>query len=46
LLDKNTYDILTKVGAFQEVERLKDEIKSWLKDHEATIDADLWLYIE
>ena len=45
-MDKNTYEILSKVEAFQEVERLEDEIKSWLKDHEAIIDADSWLYID
>jgi len=46
LLDDKTYDILSKEEALEEVQRLREEIKSWLKDHEAAIDADSWLFID
>jgi len=46
LLDNKTYQIPSKEEALEEVERLREEIKSWLKDHEAAIDANSWLYID
>ena len=46
LLDEKTYEILTEEEALNEVDKLREDIKSWLKDHEAAIDADSWLYID
>jgi len=44
LLDDKTYKILSEEEALEEVERLWEEIKSWLKDHDAAIYANSWLY--